>query len=87
MSSSDEDKLKAKRPKRKSSRKKGKKGKKQGKQGNECEYSENDIIDETETGAHKLKLLLYPCSLPFEVQNKLLFYLDDDKINILAKEN
>ena len=86
MSSSDEDKLKAKRPKRKSSREKGKKRKKQGKQGNECEYSENDIIDETETGADILKLLLHPCTLPFEVQNKLLFYLDDDKINILTKD-
>ena len=86
MSSSDENKLKAKRPKRKSSRKKGKKGKKQGKQGNECEYSENDIIDETEKGADILKLLLHPCTLPFEVQNKLLFYLDDDEINILAKD-
>ena len=86
MSSSDEDKLKAKRSKSKSSRKKGKKGKKEGKQGNECQYSENDIIDETETGADILKLLLHPCKLPFEVQNKLLFYLDDDEINILAKD-
>ena len=86
MSSSDEDKLKAKRSKSKSSRKKGKKGKKEGKQGNECQYSENDIIDETETGADILKLLLHPCKLPFEVQNKLLFYLDDDEINVLAKD-
>ena len=86
MSSSEEDKPKAKRPKRKSSRKKSKKEKRQGKQENECEYSESDIIDETETGADILKLLLHPCKLPFEVQNKLLFYLDDDEINILAKD-
>ena len=86
MSSSDEDKPKAKRPKMKSSRKKGRKGKKKGKQGNECEYSENDIIDETETGADILKLLLHHCKLPFEVQNKLLFYLDDDEINVLAQD-
>ena len=84
--SSDEDKPKAKRPKRKSSRKKGKKGKKQEKHGNECEYSENNIADETEMGADILKLLLHPCTLPFEVQNKLLFYLDNDEINILAKD-
>ena len=51
-----------------------------------CEYSESDIIDETETGADILKLLLHPCKLPFEVQNKLLLYLDDDEINILAKD-
>ena len=67
MSSGDEDKPKAKRPKRKSSRKKSKKEKRQGKQGNECEYSESDVIDETETGADILKLLLHPCKLPFEV--------------------
>ena len=33
-----------------------------------------------------MKLLLHPCTLPFKVQNKLLFYLDNDKINILAKD-
>ena len=44
------------------------------------------IVDETETGADILKLLLHPCTLPFEVQNKLLFYLDNDEINILAKD-
>ena len=77
---------KLKDPKRKSSRKKGKKGKKQEKHGNEYEYSENNIIDETETGVDILKLLLHPCTLPFKVQNKLLFYLDNDEINILAKD-
>ena len=82
--SSDED--KPKDPKVNLAERRVKKGKKEGKQGNECQYSENDIIDETETGADILKLLLHPCKLPFEVQNKLLFYLDDDKINILAKD-
>ena len=84
MSSSDED--KPKDPKGNLAERRVKKGKSKGKQGNECEYSENDIIDETETGADILKLLLHPCTLPFEVQNELLFYLDDDKINILAKD-
>ena len=37
-------------------------------------------------GADILKLLLHPCTLPFEVQNKLLFYLDDHEMNILAKD-
>ena len=85
MSSNDENKPKAKKPKRKSSRIKSKKEKRQGKQENECEYSESDIIDERETGADILKLLLHPCKLPFEVQNKLLFYLDDDKIKHFSK--
>ena len=60
--------------------------KKQGKREEDCEYAEDDIIDETESGANILKLLLHPCVLPFEVQNKLLFYLDSDEINILTKD-
>ena len=44
------------------------------------------MFDETESGADILKLLLHPCVLPFEVQNKLLFYLDSDEINILTKD-
>ena len=57
-----------------------------GKERRIVEYGENNIIDETETGADILKLLLHPCVLPFEAQNKLLFYLDSDEINILTKD-
>ena len=71
---------------RKSSKKCGKRKKKQGKREEDCEYAEGDIIDETESEADILKLLLHPCVLPFEVQNKLLFYLDSDEINILTKD-